>query len=94
MVMSLKKSIEILRMLSEDKQLSCDVRNAILQGETALKKQVAKYPEYEGDGYDDSGNLIYDTAYCPYCRHEFEVEYDTPNFCPECGQALDWRDTE
>ncbi len=90
--MFLKKSIEILRTLSEDKQLSLDVRNALLQGETALKKQVAKIPEYEGDGYDDDGNLIYDTAYCPYCRHEFNVDYDTPNFCPECGQALDWSD--
>lgn len=90
--MFLKKSIEILRTLSEDKQLSRDVRYALLQGETALKKQVAKIPEYEGDGYDDSGNLIYDTACCPYCCHKFEVDYDTPNFCPECGQALDWSD--
>lgn len=92
--MSLKKSIEILRTLSEDKQLSHDVRCALLQGETALKKQVAKIPEYEGDGYDDDGNLIHDTAYCPYCRHEFEVDYDTPNFCPECGQALDWSESD
>ena len=48
--MSLKKSINILRTLSEDKQLNLDVRNAILQGESALKKQVPKVPDYEGDG--------------------------------------------
>lgn len=92
--MSLKKSINILRTLSEDKQLNLDVRNAILQGESALKKQVPKVPDYEGDGYNDKGNLIYDTAYCPYCRHKFEVDYDTPNFCPECGQALDWSENQ
>lgn len=32
--------------------------------------------EYEGDGYDDNGELIYDTAYCPNCRNEYEVYYD------------------
>lgn len=27
----------------------------------AVDKQTPKKPEYEGDGYDDSGNSIYDT---------------------------------
>lgn len=47
--------------------------------------------EYEGDGYDDKGELVYDTAYCPICRHEYEVDYDDhDNFCRCCGQKLDW----
>lgn len=92
--MAIKKSIEILKTLSEDKQLNREVRNAILQGASALEKQRTKAPDYEGDGYDDDGNLIYDTAYCPYCRHAFEVDYETPNFCPECGQALDWSENQ
>lgn len=33
-----------------------------------------------------------DVAECPNCGHEFE--FDTPeweaNYCPACGQALDW----
>ncbi|MDO5399311.1 MAG: hypothetical protein Q4G33_15460 [bacterium] len=58
----------------------------------ALEKQLPKKPEYEADGYDDNGQLLYDTAYCPNCRHEFEVDYDATDYCPNCGQALDWSD--
>lgn len=47
-------------------------------------------PEYEADGYDDRGRLIYDTAYCPNCRQEYEVGYDNPKHCYNCGQALDF----
>ena len=48
-------------------------------------------PDYEGDGYAD-GHLVYDTAYCPNCRHGFEEGANdwSSAFCPDCGQALDW----
>lgn len=49
-------------------------------------------PDYEADGYDDKGNLWYDRGYCPNCEHEFEVDYERPNHCPDCGQALDWKE--
>lgn len=55
----------------------------------AVEKQIPKKPSYEGDGYDDKGNLIYDTAYCPKCNKEFEVYYYSGKCCNECGQALD-----
>ena len=58
----------------------------------ALAKQIAKEPELEADGYDDDGNLIYDTGYCPDCRHVFEVCYETPDYCPDCGKHLKWPD--
>lgn len=51
----------------------------------------AKRVNYEGDGYDDDGNLIYDTAYCPNCGLKYEVDYDNHDkYCRDCGQALDW----
>ena len=56
----------------------------------AIQKTVATKPELEADGYDENGELIYDTGYCPKCRHEFEVYYDSPTYCPDCGQKLDW----
>ena len=63
----------------------------------ALEKQIPKKPTYEGDGYDESGSLIYDHAECPACGND-DFEYGINNwgckFCPECGQALDWSDTE
>lgn len=55
----------------------------------ALEKQIPKEPDLIGDGYDDNGNLIYDTWICPCCQTEYELDYDDYKFCPECGQAID-----
>ena len=55
----------------------------------ALEKQIQKNPDLIGDGYDDNGNLIYDTWICPCCETQYELDYDDYKFCPECGQALD-----
>lgn len=56
----------------------------------AVEKQTAKKPDYEGDGYSD-GHLVYDTWICPCCGKHYEVDYDDYDFCPECGQCIDWR---
>lgn len=56
----------------------------------AVEKQTAKRPDYEGDGYAD-GHLVYDTWICPCCGKHYEVDYDEYDFCPDCGQKLDWR---
>lgn len=56
----------------------------------AMEKQTAKRPDYEGDGYAD-GHLVYDTWICPCCGKHYEVDYDEYDFCPDCGQKLDWR---
>lgn len=55
----------------------------------AVEKQRAKVPDYEGDGYDQDGNIIYDTWICPNCGKKYEVDYDDYKHCPECGQAID-----
>lgn len=60
----------------------------------AGKAIEARKPYFEGDGYDDSGNLIYDTWICPSCGERYEVDYDIYNYCPNCGQKIDWSDTE
>lgn len=54
-------------------------------------RTTPKRPDYEGDGYAD-GHLVYDTAYCPECRHSFEEGVNDwgSAFCPDCGQKLDW----
>lgn len=54
---------------------------------TAVEKQTAKRPDYEGDGYAD-GQLIYDTWVCPCCGRRYEVDYDEYDYCPYCGQKL------
>lgn len=31
-------------------------------------------------------------VYCPVCKNDCDTDVDTPfpNYCPNCGQALDW----
>lgn len=52
----------------------------------ALEKQMPKKPNFEGDGYDDSGNIIYDIWICPCCGDRYEVDYERHNHCPTCGR--------
>lgn len=56
----------------------------------AKEKQIPKKPDFEGDGYDCSGNLVYDTWICPNCEADYEVDYEEYECCPKCGQAIDW----
>lgn len=49
---------------------------------SALEKQIPKKPDLDGG------------IYCPCCLHEFKENYDTTSYCPNCGQAIDWSDTE
>ena len=53
----------------------------------AVEKQIAKKPDYEGDGYSD-GQLVYDTWICPCCGQHYEVDYDRYDYCPSCGQKI------
>lgn len=54
----------------------------------AVEKQKPKKPDYEGDGYDKNGHIIYDTWICPNCGKKYEVDYDDYKHCPNCGQAI------
>lgn len=56
------------------------------------ERDTAKSPDYEGDGYDNDGNMIYDIWICPNCGKKYEVDYDDYDFCPNCGQRLKWED--
>lgn len=59
----------------------------------ALDKQIPVQPDLEGDGYYN-GELVYDTGICPTCGQDYEIEYHTPKYCENCGQALDWSEIE
>lgn len=61
--------------------------------QAAVEKQSAKRPDLEGDGYAD-GHLVYDTWICPNCGKHYEVDYDNYDYCPDCGQKIDWSDEE
>lgn len=67
------------------KEIAFDFDRAI----EALEKQIAKTPDFEGDGYWN-GELVYDTWTCPNCSKSYEVDYDDYDFCPNCGQKIKW----
>ncbi len=56
----------------------------------ALDKQIPKATYLQGDGYDENGNIILDTYFCPCCGHDYEVDYEHHDYCPACGQAIKW----
>lgn len=69
------------------------LREALDMAISALDKQIAKTPDYEGDGYAD-GQLVYDTWICPNCGEHYEVGYDRQDYCPKCGQHIQHEDWE
>ena len=70
----------------------CERHNAVIDmAIKALEMRVPNQPDFEGDGYDDDGEIIFDEWLCPCCETRYEVDYDDYKFCPNCGQAVDWR---
>lgn len=65
------------------------VEEACIVACEALAKQIPKKPDLEGDGYWD-GQIVYDTWICPCCGKRYEVDYEEYDYCPKCGQKIDW----
>lgn len=52
----------------------------------ALEKQVPKKIIWKYDTF---------WACCPNCGYDnYDMEKEESNFCPDCGQALDWSDND
>ena len=101
-----RKSVEICKSMiernitPEDMEEYMKFEDECISEEFTLKslleageKQKAKRPYYEGDGYSD-GHIVYDTWICPCCGKHYEVDYDDYDFCPACGQCIDWSNEE
>ena len=58
-----------------------------------VKKEIPKKPYLESDGYAD-GYPVYDTWICPRCGHNYEVDSDKFDYCPKCGQRIDWEEQQ
>lgn len=84
-----KMIIESLQELQQYRQIG-----TVDECRAAREKEIAKKPDYEGDGYDDNGELIYDTWICPNCDQHYEVGYDNQDYCPSCGQHIQHEDWE
>ena len=83
---------EILKLYKNKSIYDVTVYETIHQ---VLSKEKPKKLECYADSYDEEGNLVYDMAVCPKCHREFEIDYDEHcDYCPSCGQKLDWSDIE
>ena len=65
----------------------------LIQNQAELDKRLSTI---EKDIYEDEGDL---EIVCPYCNHEFFVDYNEANneiICPECNNAieLDWNEDD
>ena len=89
------KSIRLFMQI-EDSNNDCKFTEEDYKANTmaiqALEKQIPKKPDIEGDGYDSARYLVYDTWICPTCGISYEIDYDEYDYCPACGQAIDWSD--
>ena len=71
-----------------------ELKEAIRMSIQALEKQIPKKPYIQ---QDDRNN---DCLECPSCDSFIGYEYDCRdehyqiNYCPCCGQAIDWSDEE
>ena len=99
--MTAEKAIEQINSLMNDRENHVhrdDFDEVFLQdiealkiGISALKKQMSKKVIWENK--KNSKAYLFSWAYCPNCgsnmcdKHNEEFQ-----FCPDCGQALDWSD--
>lgn len=60
----------------------------------AVEKQRAKGPTYAGDGYAPDGTFVWDEWLCPRCGSRFEIDFDDYDYCPNCGQHIDWSEED
>lgn len=90
--MTPQEAIQILELNRICSPQATQFNNAVVLAKAALEKQIPKKPTLEGDGYDETGNLIYDTGLCPTCNQDYECYYHAPKYCENCGQSLDWSD--
>lgn len=78
---------EVVSIIEEKKKKHIELYNTAIK---ALEKQLPKKPNFSGDGYAPDGTFVYDMWECPCCGEEYEVDYDEYDYCPNCGQRLDW----
>lgn len=88
---------DLKKVLYEAKKMDCKVvtfRDIPIENiETVvntLEIREAKAPTYDGDGYAPDGTFAWDEWICPHCGSGYEVDYDEHDYCPNCGQKIDW----
>lgn len=87
--MTYEEAIEILRRnkpTADAIKCGTELCAAVDIAVEAIDRRIPKKPYLSGDGYD--------TWECPCCRVQFETETEEACCCPDCGQAIDWSDSD
>lgn len=69
-------------------KMSDSLKQAQEMAMAALKKQEPALPYIQSDGDCPEGNPVWDYS-CPECSYNFDDNFY--DYCPKCGQAIDWR---
>lgn len=93
--MSVKKARRVLKNIRKD-NYNYLITGAMDVAIQALEKQKPKKPKLTdlgwdyGDSYKDTLNTRPD---CPKCGHLLRLKDGVKfNYCPSCGQKIDWRE--
>ena len=55
-----------------------------------VEKGIPMKPKlFMRDGYDEDES-VYDAWDCPYCGTHYQIIFDNHDYCPKCGQRIDW----
>lgn len=80
-----------------ENKISIDVRytenferdfQCLLLCKEALKKQMVQKLDF----YDLWELGTAEGRCCPSCGYRFGIHIDRPNYCPQCGQKIDWEE--
>lgn len=86
--MTNEEAIEILKHEHDYAQLLSYVNEALKMAISALEKQILKKPNIHG--YREGREINTISYTCPICNKHISRD----NYCKNCGNAIDWSDSE
>lgn len=89
--MTLNEIIENIKMMIAEIEWDypAEYAAALEEASVLLEKQIPKVPYVIAGRYFNS-DLICDIWVCSDCNSEYELETERYDYCPNCGQAIDW----
>lgn len=90
LVRKVAKSLLRTKMWEINKKVPRKLAKAVQLLDKLVDKEDSLYVDYDYDGYAD-GCPVYNIAHCPECGRYFDLDCEKKcNYCPDCGQRLNW----